>query len=442
MKRFQANSLVEMKQQLALFDDAYLFRGQARAYNAPDGSPILNSSFNRVGCVPPKMLKWSFYANELLRRGGFDVRRPDALHFNQGLLQHYGWRSFFVDLSASPAVAAWFAGHSFQSKRGWQFCENPFEEAVVLGVQEAHYNDNVDVGHLYVLNKELLKENKHELVSLVDDLTTDCPTRFQAQRAWLASIFLYQRRLEPAALAAQITAPAEVFRELAGSAGLKTTEDVFPGPDKDTMLQNLLSLPRIRIPMPGFPFPYYLRSLEIPEYQINFAKHLPVATTLASPLWTSDITENADQEFWLRVQEETFYGQTETGKPMPRLSAYFRDNAVTNIETDGLICYPAREGSSTYEKGISVRQSTNGRLEVCGICIDYTSNRVSGSGVARGYMYELKDDGRLVRSPEATDCPCGDPEHHLQHLRSLAVLEEVLATATIERKAHLVTIIL
>jgi hypothetical protein len=203
---------------------------------------------------------------------------------------------------------------------------------------QASYGNHSGSGHLYVLNKEQLKQNGHSLVSLVDDLTTDCLTRFQAQQAWLASIFFKQRRLEPTAVAAQITAPAEAFRELAAAAGLTATSDVFPGPDKDMMLENLLSLPRIKIAMPSLPFPIYLRSLEIPEYHDSFVKHLPVTTTLASSLWLSDVTENADRELWLRVEEDTFYGHTETGKPLSRLSAYFRENAVTNIETDGLIC--------------------------------------------------------------------------------------------------------
>lgn len=155
----------------------------------------------------------------------------------------------------------------------------------------------------------------------------------------------------------------------------------------------------------------------------------------------SDVTENADRELWFRIQEDTFYGHTETEKPLPRLGAYFRNNAVTNIETDGLICHPPQEGYSTYEKGLSVRQATNGRFEVCGISIDYTSDGVSGAGVARGYTYELIDD-RLVRSPGATDCPCGDAERHLLHLRALAVLEEMLATAKVERKAHVMTVVL
>jgi hypothetical protein len=126
-------------------------------------------------------------------------------------------------------------------------------------------------------------------------------------------------------------------------------------------------------------------------------------------------------------------------KPLPLLSAHFRDNAVTNIETDGLICYPSQEGISTYEKGISVQRATNGRLDVYGITIEYASDRVSGGGVLRGYRYELIDD-RLVRRRAATYCPCADPERHLLHLRALAVLEEMLATAKVERKAHVMTV--
>lgn len=139
MRSLHANNSAELEGHLAPYNNDYLFRGQVRAYNAPDGSPIINSSFVRMGCVPPLMLKWSHYVGELLRRGGFDTTQPDAQHYIQGLLQHYGWRSFFVDLSASKAAAAWFAAYAFEFKRGWQFCENSFEEAVMLGVQTAQY---------------------------------------------------------------------------------------------------------------------------------------------------------------------------------------------------------------------------------------------------------------------------------------------------------------
>ena len=219
MLSLRAEDILQLRQHLAPFGPEFLFRGQTNAYAASDGLPNLNSSFIRKGCLPPLMLKWIFYTNELLRRGGIHAEQLKTGHLTQGLLQHYGWRSFFVDLTASPAVAAWFASHSFSSKRSWQFCENSFEEPVMLGEQTAHYTDHGGAGHLYVLNKEQLKESGHELVSLVDDLTTDCVTRFQVQQAWLAGLFLKQERIDPLAITAEITASASVFKELSEAAG-------------------------------------------------------------------------------------------------------------------------------------------------------------------------------------------------------------------------------
>ena len=439
MQSLHANTVAELEQLLAPFDDECLFRGQTGAYLDTDGAPILNSSFARKGCIPPLMLKWSFFVRELLRRGGFDVTRPDALSFNQGLLQHYGWRSFFVDLSSSKAVAAWFASHAFESKNGWNFCENSFEEPVMLSVQRAHYAEAQGTGNLYVLSKEGLKKGGHTLVDLDGELTTDCPTRYHAQHAWLASIFLQQTRLEVSAIIAHVTAPVDVLRDYAAIDGFKSTDDLFPGPDKDKMLDHLLSLPRIRLHTPGAPFPYFSRSLDIPEYQDSFVKHLPTTSALAAPLWVSDKVTNANNSLWLRVQEETFYGVTDANVEMPRLAAYFRDNVVTHIETDGLICFPMVEGSSTYDKGIVVRRDDAGLYEIGSLTVDYRSDRLTAIGISRGYRYNL-DGNRFIRVPSEDDCPCADPEKHRYHLQALAVLDDMLRTARTRRREHIITV--
>lgn len=77
------------------------------------------------------------------------------------------------------------------------------------------------MGNLYVLSKEQLKASGHELVSLVDDLKTDCTTRFQIQEAWLAGLYLNQVRIKPAAITAQITAPGSIFKAFAEAAGIQ-----------------------------------------------------------------------------------------------------------------------------------------------------------------------------------------------------------------------------
>jgi hypothetical protein len=439
MQALHVGTLEELRAVLAAYGDDCLFRGQTNAYRDTDGALLLNSSFRRQGCVPPLMLKWSFYVRELLRRGGFDVLRDDEMHFVQGLLQHYGWRSFFVDLSASKEVAAWFAGCKFQSKGGWQFCENSFEQPVMLRAQRASYTDHEGEGNFFVLSKDGLTKVGHALVNLFGELTTDTPTRFQAQQAWLAGIFKQQTRLDPAAIIAHITAPANVLRAFASSAGFRETGDVFPGPDQDMVLKNFLGLPRSRLDIPDTPLPFYVRSLDIPEYQESFIKHLPPSTVLASPLWLSDIIDDAEQSLWIRVPEDAFYGSTDHNVAMPRLAQYFRDNPITHIETNGVICYPVLEDNETYHKGIAIRRNTDGFYEVGALTVDYFSDEVRATGVSLGYTYRIGDN-RLVRVPTDTDCPCGDNERHRYHIQTFAVIEDILGFANVERRDNIVTV--
>jgi hypothetical protein len=440
MQSLLANSIIELEAALAAFGDDHLFRGQTRAYWDDDGAPHLNSSFTRKGCMPPLMLKWSFFVRDLLRRGGFDVSRPGELNFNQGLLQHYGWRSFFVDLSASSAVGAWFASHVFDFAYGWNFCENSFEEPVMLRVQRARYTQAEGMTNLYVLSKERLRLAGHALLDLDGELTTDCPTRYHAQRAWLAGIFAGQHRIDPHAVVAHITAPADVFSEFAAAGGLKSTDDVFPGPAHDKFLEQLLSLPFQKLSAPDAPFPLYVRSLDIPEYQDSFVKHLPPETILADPVWASDlISSGRDTGLWVRVPEETFYGVTPTDVEMPRIAPYLRSNSLLQLETRGLICFPVVEGNSAYDKGISIRRDGAGNYEVGSLSVDYYSDRVKGVGVSKGYRYKLDGD-RLTRIPSDDDCPCGDPERHRYHLRALAVLDDMLRNANTHQQGHIVTL--
>ena len=199
-----------------------------------------------------------------------------------------------------------------------------------------------------------------------------------------------------------------------------------------------LSLPRIKVDNPDPPFPFYLRSLEIPEYQDSLVKHLPTRAALYSKIWLSEIATMVKEELWLHVPEETFYADMGIDCPLPRLSEFIRTNDVTNIESEGLICLPALKDAISYEKGISLRR--NGTMvEVCGISVDYESSRLTGVGVAKGYQYELVDN-RLVRREGATDCPCGDPARHNLHLRGLAALEDLLTSANVRRSGNVLKI--
>jgi len=439
LQLLHANQTDELEKHLALFGEDFLFRGQTKAYNLPDGSPNLSTSFQRLGCLPPLMLKWIFFTEELLRRGGVAEQRQDQLFLTQGLLQHYGWRSSFIDLSSSKAVAAWFASHAFSARPHLELCENGSENAVWLKSLSASYSDHDETGYFYVLSKDHLEAAGHSLVSLEEDLTTECPSRFLAQRAWLASVFNGQSRIDPAAITALITAPATVFAGLAHAAKIKETNDLFPGPDVDGLLGNLLDLPWLEMQIPNPMFPTYRRSLEIPEYQESYVKHLPATTALYSAFWLSESQQSKPEVVWIQVPEETFYGHTEIGLPLPRLAEYLRQNEVVHIESEGLICYPAVPNNTTYDKGISIRRGADNVFDVCAIKVGHPSERFTGWGVFDGYKYRLVGDC-LVRHPSPTDCPCGDPKRHEYHLRAMAVLDDVLANARIDRKDQIIRV--
>lgn len=386
------------------------------------------------------MLKWMFYTRELLRRGGVEVNRPDIDQLVQGLLQHYGWRSFYVDLTSDAAVAAWFASHSFQSKQKLDFCEDAFENAACLNYLSASYSTENGVGHLYAINKSILRDAGHVIVSLEHDLRTDCLSRFQAQKAWLAGILGSQKRIAPAAICAHVSAPNDVLLEYARIAGLSDTSSVFPTPENDKLLENLLTLPWISIDGVDPDLPIFRRSLEIPDYHSSFVKHLPSTTTLYTPFWLADVVESQPKEIWLHVPEACFYGVAELDTPVTNLISLLQDNDVLNLECSNLICYPNIHDKSSYQKGISIRKRSDNHFDISDISVDYDSSQRTNITVSLGYMYEL-NDSRLVRKPSPSDCSCGDPERHVYHLRAISVLNEMLSASKLEQDGQIIRVL-
>ncbi len=110
MKQCVANTIGEFDALIASFGSDVLFRGQTSHYGEP-GAPSVGTSFDRKGCVHSEMLKWCRYSQNVLDT--FIVKHRADFGFQQALLQHYGWRSFYVDCTSNPGVAAWFAGHSY-----------------------------------------------------------------------------------------------------------------------------------------------------------------------------------------------------------------------------------------------------------------------------------------------------------------------------------------
>lgn len=129
MKLHVASTLDELEMMLTSFGSDVLFRGQNSHYGEP-GEPSVGTSFDRKGCIPSEMLKWCRYSQNVL--DAFIQGHRGDFAYQQALLQHYGWRSFYVDCTSNPAVAAWFASHSYSEEPKLEISEDCDERPVWL----------------------------------------------------------------------------------------------------------------------------------------------------------------------------------------------------------------------------------------------------------------------------------------------------------------------
>ena len=109
MKEYAVSSIGTLE---AILNDAgpdILYRGQTKHYGDP-AAPSVTTSFDRLGCVPDKMGKWIYYASDVLE--GWFGEKARSQEFSQAVLQHYGWRSFYIDVSSFVTFNNWKQQHT------------------------------------------------------------------------------------------------------------------------------------------------------------------------------------------------------------------------------------------------------------------------------------------------------------------------------------------
>src|SRR5437899_11877205 len=100
MIEIECREIESLERALANLAPGSLFRGQTREYRRADGGPDLRTSFDRRGCQPPRMLKWWHYSRAILSAYVKAFDGLTDLAVDQAILQHYGWRSFFLDATS------------------------------------------------------------------------------------------------------------------------------------------------------------------------------------------------------------------------------------------------------------------------------------------------------------------------------------------------------
>lgn len=149
---YRIETLAELEELISKYGDEVLYRGQLNVYGEPE-NPSIIASFDRFECVSSETIKWMRYAEKVLE--GVIGSHVNDLHYVQALLQHYGWRSFFVDCSSSSAVSAWFASHKFVEEPLIHMCEDCDENFLWERKKFAHYDFEPGEGHLYIISKPI-----------------------------------------------------------------------------------------------------------------------------------------------------------------------------------------------------------------------------------------------------------------------------------------------
>lgn len=429
MKQIRVDTIADLETVIADYGKGALYRGQNANYGEAN-TPSVVTSFDRHGCIPSEMLKWCRYAQNVL--SAFLNDNSGYLGHTQALLQHYGWRSFFVDCSSDPTVGAWFASHKYTDKNAIEMSEDYEERSVWLRKRMAEYVYEEGEGHLYIIDKTAASQ-----VGLVDlaALRIDgARCRTEAQQAWLIGP-LRRTSLPADCFRTHVIADRALFRDYAATKGRTTTEALFPPPSEDPILHALLGLPWREIKGvrdEKFNIPAFRRALELPEYAESFVKIVWPQTAFYCGDMVGKKFESIDGDPFggivVSVPDIVLYGSADLRTPMrfPKVEALVKEHGTVTFEIDELIQH-ARSGHTTfYQKGIGVLPREADLFEVCEMMVEHPGLDMTGAGFNKGWFYRRGSDGLWARETHKDECDCGSAEVHGAHVSALHIAEAYL----------------
>lgn len=431
LENIRVDDLVGLKNCLAAFGQGVLYRGQTAHFGTAE-RPSAITSFDRHGCMPSEMLRWSRYADEVL--GAFTGQYSNFA-LNQAILQHYGFRSFYLDCSDNPAVSAWFACNRYSDDLIVELCEDCDERPLFLRKKMARYDAAQGVGHLYALDRAACE--KVGLTDLTAITIDGARTRPSVQNAHLIGP-LQNAPLSAECFVAHIEADCAVFREFAVEVGLVSTGSVFPSSREDPILDALLSLPWIPIPGVSNPIseiPAFRRAIELPEYDNSFVKIASPTVAFYRGGKVEDLFDEVDGfsgGVVVQVPEITMLGSPRGDFPSiyPKVLATLQEHGGAVFEAPTLLRFPQHAGTLFYQKGLAVELVERDLVHVSALLVKHPGQEIEAVGVNRGWFYRVGEDGVWRREQRDDDCPCGTEWPHERHMASLYIIEDFLADAS------------
>ncbi|MFT4254152.1 MAG: FRG domain-containing protein [Caulobacter sp.] len=428
MRTFECGTADEIADAIAEIGPGALFRGQSREYLDGQARPQLSTSFSRQGCVPPLMLKWSHVAQAILTAFVKGYAGTSDLAVDQAILQHYGWRSFFLDASSNPAVAAWFAGHRYQSETCGELIEDAFELPLMIRRERASYGVGEGDAVLYALSRKELRARNIQAVDLVEIMTATGQPRYLAQNAFMVGPL--QAALPTAAIVARIKAPAAMFRDYAARTEGMDAASLFPPPTTDPVLEALLAIPWVRPSHATIgDMGVFTRGLPLPEHHVEPVRRTGSGTAFYARNWIANaVSATIFQDTVFYLTEETFFhGGAPDDAPMPHLSSLMQDHLSVAVEIDGLIRFPWALGFPSYGKGIYLERQPDNTILLTALNLKHRGLIPGEFGITRGVYYRVGDDNRWAAVKHPEQCRCDNIALHAHHLVVAVHFEHALA---------------
>lgn len=427
MRHIEIGSKEELAHLLTDLQSSHFFRGQTKHYTEGGVFHGFPTSFERHGCIPRRMRRWACYAHDILYTLSTAPKPDVPLELSQALLQHYGWRSFFVDLSASPGVAAWFASHAFAEKDAFVISEDINEVGVTLHYRLASYSPSRQQrGHLYCIARDALQSHGigvHDLRVIMSELQCR-PTRQEA-----IVVGPLSSRLAADVVTHHIEADCSLLRELALDAGIQHQDDLFPTAGHDILYQHFLREPWVEISAGVF-----TRSLNLPVYEDP--KHRCVQGAFLRPTWvSSDLDAQAKslpsgrgQAMVIRSPADAMFG---FGQPtdtfaLPHLRSFLSKHGSIVIEADGLYQFPVFK-EYEFIKGVVLTQAGEDMVDISDLLVDLRGSHIVGWGESASRRYSWTGANCLVAAPAKSDCPCNYQLRHARQIETLCCVESEVA---------------
>lgn len=411
----------ELEELFGRYNSGYLFRGQNRHYTLADGGISISTSFQRNGCIPPLMQKWMLYAEEILiyLKGPEFKGRVDLIE-SQAVLQHYGWRSFYLDFTRDIQVACWFASNVYSEKQVAGVVEDWQEIGLWSSHKTASYAEHNGYGYLYVVKESNLEEHQIQSSELERFRFSDFSSRFDRQSAVMVGPLSL---LPESLIEATYCVPVEVLREYSKTL---TMEHLFPGREEDFVYRLLLAPPFVqKNPANGLGnFGPYIRDLDIPEYDYAFIKRPSPNVAFYQRGYLLDLS--GIDSVVVRIPDSFLHHvDIEADNNIREVLRLFPNADTLIMETEGLLRWPVDHSNSIYLKGVVIKRKATDEIFVAALIIYHPGASCNPPGEDSGWHYRVIEDC-LERNNSVEDCPCNNFRKHKLQLTAIKKLERAI----------------